>query len=317
LAVLAVIAIAGLIPLGALVYQRYTAAAPQPTATPVVIATPVPEQVLVPDLVGLSQEEAQRLVEEAGLRFAVVGERHDSSIPALSIVAQTIPAGQVVRRGDTIGVIISQGPNFVSVPAVEGLPITAVEPGLREMGLNISREDVWSREAEGTILSQEPPAGSIISEGSIVALIVSGGPRLMLDVNLDNKVLLKACDLENDSFRPGETLRLTLYWRALQPMQENYTVFVHVARADGTILTQRDIQPRDGTHPTSSWVIDEWVADPHELFIPSDAPPGTYWLKVGMYFQPTMQRLLVVDPGQAAVEQDSVLVKELQVVLAQ
>jgi len=316
LAVLAVIAIAGLIPLGALVYHRYTAAVPQPTATVVVAATPVPEQVLVPDLVGLSQEEAQRLVEEAGLQLAVVGERHDAVIPALNIVAQTIPAGQVARRGETIGVIISQGPNFVSVPAVEGLPVAAVEPGLREMGLNISRKDVWSREAEGTILSQEPPAGSIVSEGSVVTLIVSGGPRLMLDVNLDNKVLLEACDLENDRFKPGERLRLTLYWRALQPMREDYTVFVHVARADGAILTQRDVQPRDGTHPTSSWVMDEWVVDPHELVIPSDAPPGTYWLRVGMYFQPTMQRLPVVDPGQAVVEQDSVLVKELQVVSA-
>jgi hypothetical protein len=126
-----------------------------------------------------------------------------------------------------------------------------------------------------------------------------------------------ACDLEDDSLKPGEMLRLTLYWRALQPIQENYTVFVHVARADGAILIQRDVQPRDGTHPTGSWVTGELVGDPHELSIPSDAPPGTYWLKVGMYSPATMQRLPVVDPGQAAVEQDSVLVKELRVVSAQ
>ncbi len=145
----------------------------------------------------------------------------------------------------------------------------------------------------------------------------SNGPRLMLDVNLDSKVLLMACDLENDSLKPGETLRLTLYWRALQPTQENYIVFVHVARADGAILTRRDVQPRDGTHPTSAWVTDEWVGDPHELSIPSDAAPDIYWLKVGMYSEATMQRLPIVDPGQATVLEDSVLVKELRVVPAQ
>ena len=317
LGMVAVLAVLCLIPFVRLVYQRYSAAAPQPTATAVVVATPVPGQIQVPDLVGLSQEEAQRLVEEAGLQLAVVGERHDSSIPALNVIAQTIPAGEMVRQGETIGIVISQGPNFVSVPAVEGLPITAAESGLREMGLDVSQKGVWSKEAEGVILSQDPPAGSIVSEGSVVTLIVSNGPRLMLDANLDNKVLLVACDLEDDSLQPGEMLRLVLYWRALQPMSENYTVFVHVARSDGAILAQRDVQPCDGTHPTGSWVTDELVTDPYELSIPSDAPPDIYWLKVGMYSSATMQRLSVVDPGQATALQNSVLVKELRVVPVQ
>ena len=315
LSVLAVLAVLCLIPLAVSVYERYQAA-PQPMATPTVAATPAPGQVQAPNLVGLSQEEAQRLVEEAGLRLAVVGEKHDASVPVLAIISQTPSAGQMAQRGETIGVVISQGPNFITVPKVEGLPIATAEPGLREMGLEISRREVWNSEAQGTILVQDPPAGSIVSEGSVVTLIVSSGPRLMLDVNLDNKVLLKACDLVSDSFKPGEALRFTLYWRALQPMQEDYTVFVHVVRADGWILTQRDVQPRDGTHPTSLWVTDEWVEDHHELSIPSDAPPDIYWLKVGMYLQASMMRLPVVESGQARVLEDSVLVKELRVVPA-
>ena len=317
LGAVAVLAILCLIPLAASVYQRYNAAAPRPTAIAVVVTTPVPDQVQAPALVGLSQEEAQRLVGEAGLQFAVVGERHDPSIPALNIITQTPPVGQMVGQGETIGVVISQGPNFVSVPAVEGLPITTAEPGLREMGLDIYQKAVWNKEAEGIILSQDPPAGSIVSEGSVVTLIVSSGPRLMLNANLDNKALLIACDLEEDSLQPGETLRLVLYWRALQQMPENYTVFVHMARADGATLVQRDVQPRDGAHPTSSWVADELVTDSYELSIPSDAPPDIYWLKVGMYSPATMQRLPVVDPGEATVLQDGVLVKELRVVPAQ
>jgi len=322
LGMVAVLAILCLIPLAASVYQRYNAAAPQPTVTAeamssAVVATPVPDQVQAPDLVGLSQEEARRLAEEAGLQFAVVGERHDPAIPALNVITQTPPAGQMVGQGETIGVVISQGPNFVSVPAVEGLPITAAEPGLREMGLGISQKGVWSKEAEGVILSQDPPPGSIVSEGSAVTLIVSSGPRLMLNANLDNEVLLIACDLEDDNLEQGETLRLVLYWRALQQIPEDYTVFVHVARADGTTLVQRDVQPRDGAHPTSSWAADELVTDPHELSIPSDALPDIYWLKVGMYSLATMQRLPVVDPGEATVLQDGVVVKELRVVPAQ
>ncbi len=317
LGMVAVLAVLCLIPLANKVYQRYNAAAPQPTAVPVVVATPVPDQVQVPDLVGLSQEEAQRLAEESGLQLAVVGERHDSSIPALNIIAQTIPAGELAGKGETIGVVISQGPNFITVPDIEGLPITTAEPGLREMGLTISQKGVWSKMAEGTILSQDPPAGSVVSEGRVVTLVVSSGPRLMLNANLDNKILLMACDLEDDSLQPGEALRLVLYWRVLQQIQDDYTVFVHVARADGSALVQLDVQPREGARPTSAWGVGELVNDPYELSIPSDALPDIYWLKVGMYLQATMQRLPVVEPGQATVLQDSVLVKELRVVPAQ
>jgi len=317
LGMVAVLAVLFLIPFARLVYQRYSAAAPQPTPTVVVTATPVSGQVQAPDLVGLSQDEARRLVEEVGLQLAVVGERHHSSVPALNIISQTIPAGQMVGEGETVGIVISQGPNFVSVPAVEGLPITAAEPGLKEMGLDISQKSVWSKQAEGTILSQDPPPGSIVSEGRVVALVVSSGPRVMLNANLDNKVLLLACDLEDDSLEPGDTLRLVLYWRALQQIPESYAVFVHVARADGTTLVQRDVQPREGTHPTSLWVTDELVTDPYEFSIPNDAPPDIYWLKVGMYSPSTMQRLPVVDPGEATALQDGVLVKELRVVPAQ
>ncbi len=317
LGMVAVLAVLCLIPLAWLVYQRYNAAAPQPTPIPVAVATPAPDQVQVPDLVGLSQEEARLMVEDAGLQLAVVGERHDLSIPALDISSQTIAAGELVRKGETVGVVISQGPNFVTVPEVERLLITTAEPGLREMGLDISQKSMWSKEAEGTILSQAPPAGSIVSEGSVVTLIVSSGPRLVLNVNLDNKILLMACDLENDSLQPGEAVRLVLYWRALQQIQDDYTVFVHVARADGSTLVQRDVQPGDGAYPTSAWVTGELVRDPYELPIPSDALPDIYWLKVGMYSRATMQRLLVVDPGEATALQDGVLVKELRVVPAQ
>jgi tRNA A-37 threonylcarbamoyl transferase component Bud32 len=327
LGTVAVLAVLCLIPLAISVYRRYAAAAPQPTPTATaqeipamsspIVTTPMPGQVQVPALVGLSQDEARQLVEEAGLQLAVVGERHDASVPALDIIAQTIPAGQMVGEQETVGVVISQGPNFITVPQIEGLPITTAEPGLREMGLDISRKDVWSEEAEGVILSQDPPADSIVSEGSLITLIVSSGPRVILNANLDDKVLLMACDLEDESLEPGETLKLVLYWRALQQIQESYAVFVHVARADGAILVQQDVQPRGGTHPTSSWEAGELVKDPYGLTIPSDASPDIYWLKVGMYSRATLQRLPVVDPGQARVLQDSVLVKELRVVPAQ
>ncbi len=97
-------------------------------------------------------------------------------------------------------------------------------------------------------------------------------------------------------------------------MSEDYTVFVHLTQADGQLVSQQDIQPLGGAKPTTSWTPGEVVDDPYELAIPVWASPGTYWLKVGMYSQRTMKRLPVVEPGRVQAEQDSVLVKQIQVV---
>jgi uncharacterized protein RhaS with RHS repeats len=107
---------------------------------------------------------------------------------------------------------------------------------------------------------------------------------------------------------------LTLHWQALREMTEDYTVFVHLTQADGQLVSQQDIQPLGGARPTTSWVPGQVVDDPYELAVPVGARPGTYWLRVGLYSQRTMKRLLVIEPGRAQTEQDSILLRQIQVV---
>jgi hypothetical protein len=166
----------------------------------------------------------------------------------------------------------------------------------------------------GTILAQDPPANSVVSRGISVVLTLSSGSRLPLEANLADQVLLVSCDLTRVEFKPGETVQLTLHWQALREMSEDYTVFVHLAQAEGQVVSQQDSQPLGGVRPTTSWTPGEMVDDPYELAIPVGASPGTYWLKVGMYSQRTMKRLPVVEPGRAQAEHDAVLVKQIQVV---
>jgi serine/threonine-protein kinase len=315
LGVTALVAVLGLVMLWALVYKRYTLPLEFPTPAPAPIVTPHErERVIVPNLVGLEQEEAKKLLERLGLRLEIVGERHHDSIPALSVVEQTIPPGRIARKGDTVGVVISQGPSFLPVPSVVGLLFPEAEKRLRDIGFIVVKREEWSIEPNGTVLAQEPPPGSLIPKWSTVTLTVSIGRKLILEANLGGEVLLLACDLESDTIRPREALKLTLYWRALKKMNESYTVFIHLTRADGSIIAQIDSEPRGGAYPTSAWIVGEQVSDPYELIVPSDAPPGTYWIKVGMYIKATMQRLPVVDPGRANVEDNSIIVKEVMII---
>jgi len=65
-----------------------------------------------------------------------------------------------------------------------------------------------------------------------------------------------------------KNFHIDLYWHALAPMTENYTVSVRARAADGRALAQQDSWPVEGLLPTSQWRQGDYVADSHSLEIP-------------------------------------------------
>jgi mannosyltransferase len=115
--------------------------------------------------------------------------------------------------------------------------------------------------------------------------------------NLGNKVSLCGYDLSADVVRPGDTLYLTLYWRALDTMDTSYTVFTHLLDGENQVRAQMDSPPVGGARPTAGWVPQEYIRDEYQLFIPTDALPGEYNIEAGMYdaATPDFRRLPLLD----------------------
>lgn len=130
--------------------------------------------------------------------------------------------------------------------------------------------------------------------------------------NLGDKVELLGYDLGLGPFTAGETLYLTLYWRALDRMETGYKVFTHLLGEDNQIWGQKDDIPGQGALPTTGWVKGEVVVDEYEIVISEGAPGGTYRLKIGMYDPLTEERLPIVGEG-GQVEGDGVLLGEMQI----
>jgi hypothetical protein len=118
--------------------------------------------------------------------------------------------------------------------------------------------------------------------------------RHPLEANLGDRVKFLGYDLDALPARPGDTLRLILYWQAMAEMDESYTVFTHLLDKDNLIRGQKDSLPVGGTLPTSCWVKDEIIVDEYEIPIQPDAPPGQYVIEIGMYQLETGQRLPVI-----------------------
>ncbi len=124
---------------------------------------------------------------------------------------------------------------------------------------------------------------------------------------LGDRIELLGYDLEAGSWKLEAGMRLTLYWRAREPVEKDYTVFVHVLGPSGELLGQRDSPPVDGRYPTSAWRPGQVIADRHEIARPDGAPAGPYRLAVGMYDLATLERLPVVDSAGRPVPEDSII----------
>lgn len=97
---------------------------------------------------------------------------------------------------------------------------------------------------------------------------------------------------------PGEGVCVSLRWRASQPIEEDYTVFVHLVGPQG-LVAQNDQPPVSGFRPTSSWTATEEILDYHGLIIPPDAPLGRYELRAGLYAASGERLPMIDEKGQA------------------
>jgi hypothetical protein len=87
---------------------------------------------------------------------------------------------------------------------------------------------------------------------------------------------------------------MTLYWQALAKPDFDYSAFVHLIDGQGRIVAQEDQGPGAAAgYPPTSWLIGDIVADQHVLDLPSQLPPGSYRLRVGVYNWATGQQLPV------------------------
>lgn len=97
------------------------------------------------------------------------------------------------------------------------------------------------------------------------------------------------------SLRAGDMLMVHITWQPLQPLAQDFKVFVHLVDSRDNVLAQYDGQPRAGSYPTSQWIPGEMIDDAYPIYFPADALAAPYRIFVGLYDEPTLQRLAVPD----------------------
>ena len=130
----------------------------------------------VPELAGLAEEDAVRLLADLGLAFrrAETG-RWSEGVPAGKVVETRPRAGSFVKRGAAIEGVVSLGTRRVTVPELAGKATPAAQLVLRGEGLEAgaSYAVLSALGSPGTVVAQDPPAGLPVPAGTRVDLLVA------------------------------------------------------------------------------------------------------------------------------------------------
>jgi serine/threonine-protein kinase len=143
--------------------------ADQGTAVALVVSKG-PAPVRMPDVRGEAGASAQSQLEAAGLTVTT-SEAYSTSVTAGDVVSQSVPAGQTVPHGSAVRLVVSKGPQFVTLPRLDGESPALAEAQLNALGLYWKIEKfpgTPSRDVVGT----SPDAGTSVQVGSTITLYV-------------------------------------------------------------------------------------------------------------------------------------------------
>ncbi|QGU03327.1 Stk1 family PASTA domain-containing Ser/Thr kinase [Corynebacterium comes] len=164
------------VPRGTVIRTNPTAGSQlQPGTTVTVAVSSGLEITDVPDVLGLTPQEAGDLLRGAELLLEQqVAEESSATVPAGRIIEQNPPAGAQISKGSRVMITVSTGPALVRVPGLSGMQIEQAEATLNSLGLISQVRVLDSSEPEGRVLSHTDE-GTQIPLGTTVTLEVSNG----------------------------------------------------------------------------------------------------------------------------------------------
>jgi len=136
-----------------------------------------PSKIVVPSLVGLTEEEAATKLDELGLALGEVTTENSDTIDVGLILSQTPDSGTKVEEATTVDIVVSAGIEQVEMPDLTEMAEADAIDALEEAGFDYNRSvDEYNTEiAEGLVIRTDPEALAMVPAGTSVTLYVSKG----------------------------------------------------------------------------------------------------------------------------------------------
>jgi serine/threonine protein kinase len=157
------------------------------------------ERVQVPELAGLTIEDATTALNDAKLKVGRVTEKFSASQEAGLLIDGSPASGSDVRKDSTVDLIVSKGIEQVALTNYQGKTSDEAQNELTSAGLIVSSQYEYSDTIPiGTVISQTPSDVTTVAKGEKVTLIVSKGPSKIFVPNVYSLSKLAATKILED-----------------------------------------------------------------------------------------------------------------------
>lgn len=132
----------------------------------------------VPDVGGDTYEAAKQTLEDRGFEVVQDQDRASTTVSRGRVIEQSPDDGRKVRRGSTVRLVVSSGPQTATVPSVEGLSVSDARKKLQEAGFSVFVEARIASETvdRGLVVGTSPAANQSAGTGDRISIQVSQGP---------------------------------------------------------------------------------------------------------------------------------------------
>ncbi|WP_374454095.1 Stk1 family PASTA domain-containing Ser/Thr kinase [Nocardioides sp.] len=141
-----------------------------------------PQRDAVPNLVGMTEDEARLEIVDAGFTVGRVSRETSDTVAADLVISQDPARDTFADPGESIDFVLSLGKPEVEVPYVVGNLRKEARQALVEAGLKVKFEEEDSDEDRFQVLRTDPAAGTSVAEGTTVTVFYSDGPEKIPDV---------------------------------------------------------------------------------------------------------------------------------------
>ncbi|MGW9551690.1 PASTA domain-containing protein [Citricoccus zhacaiensis] len=197
-----------------------------------------PELFEVPDLTGLTQDEAEATLQDAELALGPVTHEYSDTVEQGSVLSQSPAAADELRRNHAVSVVVSEGPQPVAVPDLSGMTVEEATSELEAAGLQLEvsgSEHSASVEA-GRIITQDPGEGDVLP-GSTLTAVQSLGPRMIEVPDVTGQPQGEARrQLEEAGFEVEETEILGDFFGSREGRVRNQTPEAGAEAAEGSTV---------------------------------------------------------------------------------
>lgn len=195
---------------------------------------------IVPKVVGIKEEQAKRILDSLHLEPRRGEVRQDPSYPEGYVILQNPEAEQVVKSGRRVYLTISGGEQDVIVPSLRGRSIRDAKFALDRAALKQGaiQYQVSIELPEGTIITQDIPAGSKVKKNTYISVIVSAGESIdsIYIPSLIGKTFSEAQKILRDrGLRTGN-----ITFQINEELLPN-TVIDQLPRENEVVTTQKDV----------------------------------------------------------------------------